>query len=377
MRCVHLTMVDPNSRTDGGRQRVHAFVDALSELGHEVRCVYPVSPGATITPPDDRFVPVPAMTLGRAAWPSAVRSLKRRLFPIPLRASFWSPALQEQLVALQPDVFLVSQLHSARYFPVLAGAKLWLDFVDVNSEIIAKRELAEPGHVRLSHNWQRRQLQRAEARACTVASTITTAGWADGRSLRSRTRASVRWLPNPVVAERFLPPRPSGGARRAGFLGSMTWWPNVDAYEHLRATWAPLLHQQGWEVIVAGYGSEGLTASPHIRNIGTVKDIAEFYEQVDCTLAPVRFGGGMKVKVIESLFYGRPVVASRIALEGLPPLVAELVSVADLERPNFGFLGELPPLPAEQVLRARLTPFTASGFLQSVRACVEELSEGV
>jgi hypothetical protein len=47
-----------------------------------------------------------------------------------------------------------------------------------------------------------------------------------------------------------------------------------------------------------------------------VGSVGEFYSQVGLALAPVRTGGGIKVKIVEALAFGRPVLATAFALEG-------------------------------------------------------------
>jgi glycosyltransferase involved in cell wall biosynthesis len=68
--------------------------------------------------------------------------------------------------------------------------------------------------------------------------------------------------------------------------------------------------------------------------IGPVDQVASFYDRIDVAVAPVERGGGMKVKVVEAMMHGVPVVATEHAKDGLPDaLRAEII---DLESVSGG-----------------------------------------
>src|SRR5262249_49611206 len=56
---------------------------------------------------------------------------------------------------------------------------------------------------------------------------------------------------------------------------------------------------------------------PHIRLLGFVPDMAPIYRASKAALSPVN-GTGLKIKIVDALKYGKPVFASRQALDGLP-----------------------------------------------------------
>jgi hypothetical protein len=58
---------------------------------------------------------------------------------------------------------------------------------------------------------------------------------------------------------------------------------------------------------------------PSIEVLGEIDDLAEYYESVDISLAPIRLGGGVKTKVIESLCFQVPVIGTVEAFEGISP----------------------------------------------------------
>ncbi len=54
-----------------------------------------------------------------------------------------------------------------------------------------------------------------------------------------------------------------------------------------------------------------------IRVLGFVDDLSMVFENVKLSVAPLRFGAGIKGKILTSLSYGVPCVASTIAVEGM------------------------------------------------------------
>lgn len=73
---------------------------------------------------------------------------------------------------------------------------------------------------------------------------------------------------------------------------------------------------------------------------GMVDDISCAYRQADIILLPITNGGGIAIKALEAIQYGKPIVATRHALRGLPIAVYDVLSgcadeqdfVADLSR---------------------------------------------
>jgi glycosyltransferase involved in cell wall biosynthesis len=62
---------------------------------------------------------------------------------------------------------------------------------------------------------------------------------------------------------------------------------------------------------------------------GTVPDVRPFLAQAKVAVAPLLSGGGTRLKVLEALDAGRPVVATPIGAEGLEDLIGHGVIVAD------------------------------------------------
>jgi len=107
-------------------------------------------------------------------------------------------------------------------------------------------------------------------------------------------------------------------SKRLLFIGSKNDT-NVDAIRFLVTNILPLIQAQVPEVelqIVGNVCSE-LPDAPDYRKLGCIDDLVEAYRAADVVVNPVRFGTGLKIKNVEALGYGRPLVTTSIGAEGL------------------------------------------------------------
>ena len=127
-----------------------------------------------------------------------------------------------------------------------------------------------------------------------------------------------------------------GNPYRFGFVADMTRVENIVSLRWLiDAVWLRLVRQfdQQVELHICGRYAPatagGVLGTPGLVWHGWSEDLEQCYLHTDLMIAPLRIRGGIKFKVIESLAYGRPVVATRIAVDGYPASVVDAVEVAD------------------------------------------------
>ena len=191
---------------------------------------------------------------------------------------------------------------------------------------------------------------------------------ADRHKLEARAPAEIRVLPNGVRLPGPMPaplpaqmpaPLPAALHARAAdrpftflFVGTLGYYPNEDGVRYLCAEIVPWIRQlagSGFVVNIAGTGaSESLRQAvnvPPVRLVGEVADLDPWYAEADVIVAPVRAGGGTRIKVLEAFSYQRPVVATSIAMEGIEARAEEHV-----------LIGDTPAAFAEQCARLMLDP---------------------
>jgi glycosyltransferase involved in cell wall biosynthesis len=106
------------------------------------------------------------------------------------------------------------------------------------------------------------------------------------------------------------------------FFGSFRHYPNVDAALRLATAIFPSLQAQFPDLCLYIIGemappSVKAVANDHIFVTGRVAEVTPYLDQAAVVVVPLRHGGGMRVKVLETLAAGKALVASPLALEGL------------------------------------------------------------
>lgn len=123
------------------------------------------------------------------------------------------------------------------------------------------------------------------------------------------------------------------------FIGAFAHPPNTDAVLFLCREIMPLLRERlpgiGLSVIGADPPREvRACAGPGVEILGHVPDVAPYFARCRVSVAPLRYGAGVKGKINQSLAHGLPVVATRVAAEGMHLVDGESVLIAD-DAPTF------------------------------------------
>lgn len=140
--------------------------------------------------------------------------------------------------------------------------------------------------------------------------------------LEAAPRASIEVLPNVFRIPNDVPAGPEG---REGLLFVGGFWhkPNADAVLWFaREVW-PLVQAAAPDVRlrIAGNAPDSdvraLADLPGVEVLGYVEELKPLYDRSRVTIAPLRYGAGMKGKVGQSMVLGVPVVSTPVGAEGL------------------------------------------------------------
>lgn len=161
----------------------------------------------------------------------------------------------------------------------------------------------------------------------------------DDDAERTRTWAGgtpVWTVPNGVDVLEFSSDRPADSADEVvRFVGSLDVRMNTDALKwFVNEVW-PSVREQKSEAVFEVVGRNPtrevreMEATPGVRIRGEVDTVVPWYESAALTVTPFRFGGGSKLKVLESLSMHRPVVSTPTGTVGLDVSEDEGVLVRD------------------------------------------------
>ena len=106
------------------------------------------------------------------------------------------------------------------------------------------------------------------------------------------------------------------------FLGNYSHKPNVDAAAFLVNGIMPLLWRYDPDLTLTLAGDEPSRtvrslAKDNVRVTGYVKDLRALFDRSRVFVAPLRYGAGIKGKIIQALAHGVPIVTSSIGAEGI------------------------------------------------------------
>ena len=167
------------------------------------------------------------------------------------------------------------------------------------------------------------ELARAEERAIRRYRFLLASSPLVADELRYRARPLTRVVLAPLSLEpERYPAAPLDGPPLAGLIGSAAWAPTADAIQRLVSDVWPRVRRLVPEarLRIAGRGTAPLVgAAEGVEAVGEVPSASEFLRGLSLLLYPLERGSGMKVKVLEAVASGVPVVTTTSGAEGIDP----------------------------------------------------------
>lgn len=150
--------------------------------------------------------------------------------------------------------------------------------------------------------------------------------------------------------------RASGDLRnRIIFVGTLDYHANIDAVlTFTRNVW-PRIRERfpQWRLTIIGanpvQGVLDLRNEPAVEVTGTVADLRPYYRQAFAAIVPLRTGMGTRLKILEAMAAGVPVISSTIGAEGLAVTPGKHLLIADHTE---GWVAALASLADEAVWRS-------------------------
>jgi len=224
------------------------------------------------------------------------------------------------------DVVHFDTLSLAPYRGIFTRGAKSLDHHNIESDMMLRRAQIEKNPLKRFYFWQEgRRLQRYERIVCPQFDLNITCSDLDTERLKRIAPAvTATEVPNGVDTEYF---RPDGRPERPlslVFAGNLSWYPNAAAMHFFADKIWPALKQEMPGVtmdVIGGNPPPTLSAlaarDKGFRVHGFVPDVRPYIGSAALYVCPIMDGGGTKLKILDALAMGKPIVAHPIACEGI------------------------------------------------------------
>jgi sugar transferase (PEP-CTERM/EpsH1 system associated) len=261
----------------------------------------------------------------------------------------WSPAFRDRLARRLAgsafDVVQIEAIELAPYLPVieLSQPRPLIVYEDHNAEWVLQKRACLTD-LRSPRRWpaaaysfvQWLRLKRYEADVCRHADRVVAVSDADREAIRTiAPNVPVTVVPNGVDLAEYTcyqgPTKPYDMV----FTGKMDFRPNIDAMLWFgREVW-PLIHQRRPQASLAIVGQrpsprlDVLRDLPGITLTGWVEDVRPYIAGAGVYIAPLRVGGGTRLKLLQAMAMGSAIVATSLGAEGFPVIDGRELLLAD------------------------------------------------
>ena len=121
------------------------------------------------------------------------------------------------------------------------------------------------------------------------------------------------------------------------FVGSLDWFPNIDAFKWFYSNVFPVIKQRYPDVILKVIGKNPpdeikSIKDPSVIVLGMVDDVRPHFKDAHVCVVPLRIGGGMRIKILEMLAMKKAVVSTHIGAEGIEIEDGNHLLLADSEK---------------------------------------------
>ncbi|MGQ9500544.1 MAG: glycosyltransferase [Anaerolineae bacterium] len=320
-------------------------------------------------------VPVPQRTTARR-----IRQMLGSCLP-DMAWRLWSPHYQEcltrRLAEVQFDVVQIEAIELAPYLSAIEATRPrpLIVFDEHNCEWRLQQR-AFLTDVRIPWRWpaalyslvQWIRLRRYERGICRRVDKVIAVSEADRQGIQSvAPEISITVVPNGVDLGEYGNYRGAKECFDLVFTGKMDFRPNVDAMLWFCDRVLPLIHRERPSVRLAIVGQRPHTRLDRLRRVegitltGWVPDVRPYLAGATVYVAPLRVGGGTRLKLAQAMAMGCAVVATSLAAEGFPVESGKHLLLADTPREFAAAVVQLLENPS---LRARLGA-EARAFVQS------------
>jgi sugar transferase (PEP-CTERM/EpsH1 system associated) len=267
--------------------------------------------------------------------------------PIPLNVlNFTSAAVMAELERILHersfDAIQIESVHLIAYAKrirqLFPRVRLICDWHNIESEILTRYAAQDSNPLRALYARRTATLARQmENEFLHLGDAHTVCSERERQVLLQRApQARIEVVGNGVDVEYFAADPAQNEVRRdLVFLGRMDYHANIDAAVYFAKKIWPLIRERRPDlrfVIVGAHPAREILALRALQAVsvtGTVDDVRPYYRSALAAVVPLRVGGGTRLKVLEAMAAGTPVVSTTLGAEGLAVTAGKDILLAD------------------------------------------------
>ena len=256
-------------------------------------------------------------------------------------ARFSSPAFTAKLCELRSrnnfDLVQIEFSMLWQYSPLFPGIPVTVDAHNIEYRNV--QQIGAASHLFLKrwlYRLETKRLREMEERAWRESALCFAVSEKERDEIAADTGGSAKVIAaaNGVDPERFaFRPRERAG-KRILFLGGMEYSPNLDAARYFLGEVLPLIRREEPEARVLLVGRElarlgELATLPEVECHESVPEVLPWFYEADLLAVPLRQGAGTRIKVLEAMAAGLPVVTTSKGCEGIAVQDGREMLIAD------------------------------------------------
>jgi len=150
--------------------------------------------------------------------------------------------------------------------------------------------------------------------------------------------SKIKSIPPATKIDEAKPFKLDCSSKNIVHIGTAHWPPNVDGISWFIKDIFPKVISKIPEAKLQIIGKEppkkiqSLHNGKNIFVLGYVEDLREIYKHTGVFIVPIRIGSGIRIKIIETMSYGIPIVSTSIGCEGIGAKNGEHLLIADSEK---------------------------------------------
>lgn len=212
----------------------------------------------------------------------------------------------------------VKKLNKVAFHSHNAEFLLWKRYAEMNGNLISKAAaLLESSRIFAFERWA------IKATNITFAAPNDQQAWLEQMDLPAGKLKHTFHLGDESLLE-LTPPNVAQNYPTVIFAGTLSWMPNVDGVRWLlRSVWPSVVQQvPDAQLHICGKGAPQSLVS-EIRQCkgvefkGFVEDLGAAMNECSAAVVPLRIGSGMKIKTLDAMYRGLPLVTTPVGCEGL------------------------------------------------------------